>query len=234
MAAIAPYSPLRRENIPALPNCNLSENALERLDRAARRIQLAPGQAVFREGISASHLYIVCRGRLKLSFTTRSGRTVVVRIAVPGDFLGLSAVLNRTLQELTAVAMEPTVVKSVRGADFFALQKIDSEISAVAAQMLAREHGDLIARIHHWTMAGSATGRLARLLLDWARANSTEKPRLRLPVGHMTHYEIADLVGTSRETVTRILKRLESDGIISRRCGSFEILDREALELKTG
>jgi CRP/FNR family transcriptional regulator len=81
-------------------------------------------------------------------------------------------------------------------------------------------------------LSGSAAGRLARLLLDWGRSSSLNKPELRFTMA-LTHEEIANMAGTSRETVTRLLNQFRRDKWIIIKGASLTIVQPDQLERLT-
>ncbi|HET7348897.1 MAG TPA: cyclic nucleotide-binding domain-containing protein, partial [Acidobacteriaceae bacterium] len=71
--------------------CNLPDDAIERFDEIAMQIAYPSRSIVFEEGQRASGIFVVCSGQIKLSATSRDGRTMILKIALPGDVLGLTA-----------------------------------------------------------------------------------------------------------------------------------------------
>jgi CRP/FNR family transcriptional regulator, cyclic AMP receptor protein len=208
--------------------CNLSEDALRHLDEIGMHITL-PGRAVvFSESQSSKAVYIVCEGQLKLSTISSGGRTMILRLSGPGDLLGLSAALNNLPYEVTAETLEPTVLKSVRRADFLEFLKVYGEIGTKTAQVLAKEYREVFLDARRLALSGSASGRLARLLLDWAATATCGKSELRFTMA-LTHEELASMAGTSRETVTRLLNQFERDHLIRRHGSSLVILSPDQL-----
>lgn len=210
--------------------CSMSDEALHRLDEIGMHISL-PGRAVvFNEGQPSRAVFIVCEGQLKLSTISSEGRTMILRLAGPGDLLGLSAVLNELPYEVTAETLEPTVLKSVRRADFLEFLRTQGEIGTKTAQVLAKEYREVFLDARRLALSGSASGRLARLLLEWAAAAACGKPELRFTMA-LTHEELASMAGTSRETVTRLLNRYERESLIARHGSSLVILSPDRLDL---
>jgi CRP/FNR family transcriptional regulator, cyclic AMP receptor protein len=77
-------------------------------------------------------------------------------------------------------------------------------------------------------LSGSAAGRLAQLLIEWAETAACGEPELRFTMA-LTHEELASMAGTSRETVTRLLNQFERDHLITRRGASLTIVDPSSL-----
>ncbi len=108
--------------------CNLGTLALRRFEEIGSPVSL-PGHAVlFREGQLCNTVFVVCTGQLKLTTTSKDGRTLILRLAVPGDVLGLSATLGDMPYEVTAETVEPTILRSIRKPDFLSFLAVFSEV----------------------------------------------------------------------------------------------------------
>src|ERR1700722_5477986 len=119
--------------------CNLSDDAIQHLDQIGMQIAL-PGRAiVFMEGQPSKAVFVVCEGQLKLSASSSEGRTMILKLACPGDLLGLSAALSQTSYEVTAETLEPAVLKSIRRGDFLEFLQVHSEVGTKTAQAMAKE-----------------------------------------------------------------------------------------------
>jgi len=208
--------------------CSLTDNSLKRLDEIAMHVVL-PGRAVvFSESQDSKAVFIVCEGQLKLSASSSGGRTMILRLAGPGDLLGLSAILNHLPYEVTAETLEPTVLKSIRRADFLEFLQDFGEVGTKTAQAMAKEYREVFLDVRRLALSGSAAGRLARLLLEWSATAACGKPELRFTMA-LTHEELASMTGTSRETVTRLLNQFERDSVVARHGSSLVILNPDRL-----
>src|SRR5271170_4436716 len=88
--------------------CNLDEAALRDFDQIGAHLNLPGRSIIFEESQPANSVFVVCTGQLKLSAMSREGRTMILRIAGPGDVLGLSATLSDLPHEVTAETLAPT------------------------------------------------------------------------------------------------------------------------------
>ncbi|RXS96559.1 Crp/Fnr family transcriptional regulator [Silvibacterium dinghuense] len=208
--------------------CNLDDEALLRLDAMGVFVSL-PGRAVlFEEGEALRDVFIVCDGQLKLSATSREGRTMILRLAAAGDVLGLSAALNNLPHEVTAETLEPTRLKAIRRHEFLAFLESYRQVGNNTARVMAREYQEVFLDARRLALSGSAASRLGTLLLEWGRAAACGKPELRFTMA-LTHEELASMAGTSRETVTRLLNRFEKSHLILRKGATLTILDPDGL-----
>jgi CRP/FNR family cyclic AMP-dependent transcriptional regulator len=213
--------------------CNFGPEALERLDQISVQLAL-PGRAmVFKEGRKADAVYLVCDGQLKLYTSSREGRVMIVRLARSGDLLGLSAVLDGKEYEVCAETLAPTVLKRIARADFIEFLHAFPEVGRHTSEVLAKEYRNIFQDARRLALSGSASGRLARLLLDWSAESGNGHAEMRFKMS-LTHEEMAYMAGTSRETVTRLLNRYERGKLIAREGSSIIILNPDQLDAFAG
>jgi len=167
--------------------CNLTPEALADYDQIGIMMSHARGAKLFSEGDPARNVFIICYGQVKISSTSRDGKTMILKIAGPGDVMGLSAVLANVPHEVTAEAIEPCQVKTVRKQEFIEFLGRHGIASMHAAQSLSGEYLTVFHDAKRLALSGSAAGRLARLLLDWGRAaaNGTDARGDRQHGGHL-------------------------------------------------
>jgi len=146
--------------------CNLTPDALRDYDQIGIMMSHARGAKLFSEGDPARNVFVICYGQVKISSTSRDGKTMILKIAGPGDVMGLSAVLANVPHEVTAEAIEPCQVKTVRKQEFVEFLGRHGIASMHAAQSLSGEYLTVFHDAKRLALSGSAAGRLARLLLD--------------------------------------------------------------------
>jgi CRP/FNR family transcriptional regulator len=212
--------------------CNLTPEALQDYDGIGIMMSHARGAKLFTEGDAARNVFVICYGQVKISSTSRDGKTMILKIAGPGDVMGLSAVLANVPHEVTAEAIEPCQVKTVRKQEFVDFLGRHGIASMHAAQSLSGEYLTVFHDAKRLALSGSAAGRLARLLLDWGRSAANGKPEIRFTMA-LTHEEIANMAGTSRETVTRLLNQFRRDQWITIKGSSMTITKPDQLERLT-
>jgi len=209
--------------------CNLDEAALADFDAIGVQASFPQGTTLFEEGGASNAVFVICTGQVKLSCTSKEGKTLILKIAMPGDVLGLGAVISGSKYEVTAQTAQPTQIKSIRREEFLAFLTKHGEASLHAAKALSEEYKAAFFDARRLALSGSAAGRLASVLLDWGRASSCGKPEMRFNMA-LTHEELANLVGSSRETITRMLSRFRRDKLIQMHGASILILSPERLE----
>lgn len=210
--------------------CNLSPEELKDFDKIGMQMKLPKGAILFQEDDPCKSVAVICDGQMKLSCTSREGKTLILKIAVPGDVLGLSAVIAGSRYEATAEALEPTLIKTIRKDEFLSFLGRHGEASMHAAKALSEEYKSIFFDARRLALAPSAAGRLASVLLDWGRTASGGKPEMRFTMA-LTHEDLANLAGTSRETVTRTLGKFQREKLILVRGSSMTILSPEKLSL---
>jgi CRP/FNR family cyclic AMP-dependent transcriptional regulator len=211
--------------------CDLSPEALAEYDALSHHFELPPGGVLFSEGNTPRGVYVLCSGEVKLTSSARDGKTLLVRTARPGDVLGLSAALADSKCEVSAQAACPVHLRAFKCRDFQQFLERHVEGSLHAAEMLNHEYRAALSDACRLALSGSVSARMARLLLEMAATSGVSEqatPRFHLS---STHEEIATMLGTSRETVTRVLGDFKRKGILSIHGTRVALLRKEALEI---
>lgn len=181
------------------------------------------GKVLFSEGEPARGVYILRTGRASVSIASSEGRVITLRMAQAGDVLGLNAVLRSSTYETTVRTLEPCRTDFVPRPQLFELIGKSQAGSQVVLKILSHELTELSERTRSLLLSQTATARLAKLLLEWGR-QSRRIDRV------FTHEEIAQMICSSRETVTRLLANMSRRKIIEITPDSILIRDGAALE----
>jgi CRP/FNR family transcriptional regulator len=223
-------------NIPAagvqsnLPFSNLRGEALARFTAIAPEFDRARGESLFTEGQNSKCVFIVCSGRVKVTVSSREGKTAILRIAGPGDILGLSAAMSNTPHETSAEAVEFCRVRAIRASDFLGFLQRYPEASIEATHCLLRDYRVAFNNVCRLTLPNTVSGRLAALLLEWLDSSAGTAGKNNRFIVALTQEEIANMTNTSRETVSRILHQFQQKKIISIKGASVTVLQPQALE----
>jgi CRP/FNR family cyclic AMP-dependent transcriptional regulator len=210
--------------------CNLDEVALADYAAIGVETNYPRGVTLFHENARGSGVFVICTGQVKLFCTSREGKTLILKIAMPGDVLGLGAVISGSPYEVTAETVEPTQIKNIRRDDFLNFIQKHGEGSLHAAKALSEDYKAAFFDARRLALSGSAAGKLAGVLLEWGKtAAACGKLEMRFTMA-LTHEELANLVGSSRETITRTLTRFKKDNLIQMRGSSVYIVAPELLE----
>lgn len=209
--------------------CNLPPASLQELDKVKYASAYPQGAVLFVEGQAPRGVYMICGGRVKLSTTSRDGKTLILRIAQAGEVLGLHATVSGKPYELTAEALQPCQLDFIRCDDFLRFLQNHADACLNAAQHLSKNCQSAYEMIRSLGLSHSVAEKLARLLLEWSSDGDASKEGIRIKVS-LTHEEIAQLIGTSRETVTRVLGEFRQKKLAQLRGSTLVILDKPALE----
>ncbi len=209
--------------------CGFSDSALQSLSQVSHTSVLPAGAILFVEGQSPRGLFILCSGKVNLSTTSREGKILILKTAAAGDALGLSAAISGTGYESTAETATPCQVNYVDRNHFLELMQSDSEVGMHTAQSLSRDFQSAYRDIHDLVLTRSSAGKLARLLLSYSPTQGVEAAETRIHSA-MTHEEMAQRIGASRETVTRLLGDLRKKQLIRLDGPTLVIRDRTALQ----
>jgi len=170
-------------------------------------------QRVFYEGEPNLGLYILCSGKVKLSRSSRLGHRQIMNIIGPCGLLGEKDLLLRDRRTITAEAMEDSVVCFVKKEDFVEFLKQNHEVAVKMIEQLSSELKQAEEKIEALTVM-DAKRRVADLLLRLAKQYGREKPGGMLIEITLTREEIAEMVGTTQETVIRVLSGFRKEGLL--------------------
>jgi CRP/FNR family cyclic AMP-dependent transcriptional regulator len=214
-----------------LPFCGLKGQALARFIAIAPEVTRSRGEALFLEGETPKYVLVICSGRVKLSVSSREGKTAILHIAGPGEILGLSAAMSGKAHETSAEALELCRFKLIRVSDFMHFLTEFPEASAEATACLLRDYRIVLNNVCRLAIPATVAGRLASLLLEWLDDHQATTGNERRFIVALTQEEIASMTNTSRETVSRVLHQFQQEKLISIKGASVTVLQREALEL---
>jgi CRP/FNR family cyclic AMP-dependent transcriptional regulator len=210
--------------------CRFSPPVLRSLDQVSRHTIMPPGALLFVEGQTPRGVYIVCSGKVKLYTTSKDGKVLILKQAEAGEVLGLSAAISGTNYEMTAETALPCQLNFIGRQDFMTLLQAHSEMGVHATLSLSREFQSAYRDIHDLVLARSSSGKLARLLLSSCAPPSVRESQELHLRSVMTHEEMAQRIGASRETVTRLLSDLKKKRLIRLDGANLVIRNRTGLE----
>jgi len=208
--------------------CSFSPEVLKHFNNIGHISVLPGGALLFIEGQMPRGIFVLCSGKVKLSTTSKDGKVLILKIAGSGEVLGLSAVIAGTACELTAETAMPCQINFVEREALLRFVAKHGEAGLHTAQALSKEFQAVYQDIHDLVMARSSAGKLAKLLLSWIPIRENGK-EVRISSG-LTHEEMAQMIGSSRETVTRLLSDLKKKQFIRLEGSMLVIRNRTALE----
>jgi CRP/FNR family transcriptional regulator, cyclic AMP receptor protein len=193
--------------------CEMSAETLADMDAVKYTSVYPKGSVLFVEGEEARGVFILCSGRAKLTTSSSEGRTLIVKIIEPGEILGASASILGTPYEVSAETIEPAQVNFIARDNFLRLLTARSDASLRITQQLSASCQSSQREIRTLGLAQTTSEKLAKLILGWTDKGEQTPKGMRLKV-LLTHEEIAQMIGTTRETVTRLLSDLKRKKII--------------------
>jgi CRP/FNR family transcriptional regulator, cyclic AMP receptor protein len=209
--------------------CQMTTESLTEFQKMKFTSLYPAGAVLFVEGQVPRGVYMLCKGRVKLTMAAPSGKTVIVRVVEAGELLGLQSAISGGTHEATAETLQPCQVDFIRHDDFMKLLHEHGDASISAMHQLSNYYRGACHQIRYLGLTPSATEKMACFLLELA-VHGQETPKgVRFNLS-LTHEEIAQVVGVTRETVTRALTELRTKMLISTKGPSVLIRNKSALE----
>lgn len=209
--------------------CDLSPAALGALNLVKISSAYPTGSILFVEGDEPRGVFTLCRGRVKVSVTSGEGKAVILRIAGPGDVLGLHGVVSGKPYQASAESLEPCQVNFIRREDFLRFLRSHPEASLSTARQLSQNYHTACEQVRALGLAHSAPAKLAGFLLDWASRGAPTREGMRIKLT-LTHEQIGQMVGLSRETVTRTLSDFKQRQLVRVKGATLVIQDKAGLQ----
>jgi CRP/FNR family cyclic AMP-dependent transcriptional regulator len=209
--------------------CDLSPRALVMLDNISSSATYPKGAILFVEGQEPRGVFILCSGRVKLTASSADGKSLIMRIADSGEIVGLPGTVSGKPYELGAEAIEPLQANFIPRELFLQFLRENGEAALKVAQLLSEIYHATCREVRYLGLSGSAAEKLARFILDWAASHGDVKSEGRV-ILTLTHEEIAEMIGASRETVTRLFAEFKRKRLIEVRGSTLVISNKIALQ----
>src|SRR5208283_2362770 len=200
--------PMREEHL----FCNLPVAAVQRLNEIRSTAVYPKSAMLFIEGQQPRGVFVLCTGKAKLSTSSAGGRTVITKISEAGDVLGLSATISNRTYEVTAEMIEPGQANFITRDALLHFLRDHGEVALRVAEQLSRDYYAVYEGIRTLGLTNAPSERLAKLLLGWSHTpgnGDTQQVKLTL-----THEEIAEMIGTTRETVSRLFSEFKKRQLV--------------------
>jgi len=197
-----------------------------------------PSRAIlFMEGETARGIHIISQGHVKLSISSSEGRVLILRVTEPGEVLGFHNCITGTPYEMTAQTLQPSSVSFVKREDLLRVLRDSREACLSAVEELSRVCHMAYLQLGSVNFLHSVSEKLARFLLSLSAEPSGSgkdgDEAVRVDID-LTHDEIAQAIGTSRETVTRALANLRKKHLVSLTRSMLLVQNRTELEKIAG
>jgi len=194
--------------------CDLPKETLARWDALSTATVFPQGAVLFVEGQRPQGIFAICSGRVKLTANSARGKSVILRIAQAGEVVGLPGTISGLPYGVTAEALEPLRVNFIGREPFLKFLAQNGDACLKVAGMLTSIYHATYREVRYLALAASVAQKLASYLVDLPQLTapgSNGQARARLP---LSHAEIAEILGTSRETITRTLSEFKKQGLV--------------------
>lgn len=213
--------------------CQLAPPSLKEFEAVKSTATYPAGAILFLEKQDPRGVFVLCQGEVKLSISSSGGKTLILRIAKPGEILGLMSAISGNSYEVTAETLHPCQVAFIRRDDFLRFLAKHPEVYQGVVKQLSSLYQGACEQLRTVGLSSSAPEKLARVLLDWSSGGKETKQGTQIKVP-LTHEEIAEFIGTTRETVTRTLSDFKTRQLVALQGSTMMISDRAALEIISG
>jgi len=218
--------PVREEHL----FCNLSMPALQRLNEIKSTAVYPKSAVLFIEGQQPRGVFVLCTGKVKLSTSSSEGKTLITKISDAGDVLGLNATVSNHPYEVTAEMIEPGQANFIPRDALLRFLREYGEVALRVAEQLSRNYYTAYEEIRTLGLTSSPSEKFAKLLLSWypekaQGANGQAQIKMTL-----THEEIAEMIGTTRETVSRLFSDFKKKQLLQVKGSTLVLRSRPALE----
>lgn len=212
---------------------SLSAEALSDFESRELLLSCPASTTLFVEGQTARDIVILMEGRVKLSINSSNGKRLVLRIARPGEILGISSALAGNPYRTTAESLYQCCVSALPRSDFLDFLVRQPAARQSIASALSLDYDLACERLRTIGLASTAAAKLALLLLEWSVGGRQTERGIRIHLS-LTHGEIGEYIGVSRETVTRILNKFKRRRIVDLQGAILTIINQPALETCAG
>lgn len=199
----------------------LNDDELERLIPMLTERRFRPRQVLFSTGDPAERVYLLLKGRVKIYQVAENGKEIILDVVAKGDVVGDMAVMEDGERTACAQAIDETVAVSISWEDFSHLMQQSPRLGVAMMELMAKRLAGM-QRTFMNIVSKPVSARLADTLL-----NRQEDGAVHLG---LTHQELAQTIGTSRETVTALLSRFVTLGAITPMSDGFRITDEDLLD----
>jgi CRP/FNR family cyclic AMP-dependent transcriptional regulator len=191
----------------------LDERELASIAAVAKTRRYAKDDAVFHADEIGDVFYLIREGQVKVTMTSPEGKEIILSILAAGDFFGEMALFDNEPRSATVIAIEPLEVVSIWRTDFLHILSENFSITQKVLGELSKRLRNASNRIESLATM-DVYGRLARFFLDLARQSGKVLDNEYIAVIRPTHQAIANMIGTSRETVSRLIHELMKQNLL--------------------
>jgi CRP/FNR family cyclic AMP-dependent transcriptional regulator len=187
------------------------------------------GRCSSSQGSNPRGVFVLCAGKAKLSTSSREGKTIITKLSDSGDVLGLNSVISNRPYEVAAEMMEPGQANFIPRESLLQFLKDHGEVALRVAEQLSWNYYTAYEEIRTLGLATSPSEKFAKLLLSWSPKSASNDNGTQVKLT-LTHEEIAEIIGTTRETVSRLFSEFKRKQLLQLKGSTLIIRNRPALE----
>jgi CRP/FNR family transcriptional regulator, cyclic AMP receptor protein len=210
---------------------DLHEDELAALDSCLGSRVFAKDMILFHKGSPAQSLYLIESGAVRIFALSDTGHEITLDVYGPGECFGETALLDDNLRSTGAMALERTVVHTLRRDDFLRCLELHPQVARRVMELLAHRLEHATAYAENLVFLDVA-GRVAVALLELATRHVVDRGSIQLDL-HLTQAELASWVCASREMVNRVLVAYRDQGLITMAGHTIAVLDLAGLKRQT-
>ena len=187
---------------------DVDDEALETIGDLLIDRRIPKHQTIVEEGLAGDYMYVIREGEVKVTKLSGDGREKILELLGPGDFFGEMSLLDNAMRSASVKSLTETRILALSRHDFLKELRRNADLAMAVIQELTRrvrQMDEQASSLSFQRVKERTQGLLRRL----AKNDSELEGRRCTPP--LTHQQIADMIGTSRETVTRIVKRLKQE-----------------------
>ncbi len=207
---------------------DLHGDALGRLAEKVEMKEIRRRQVIYLPGDPGGAVFFVNGGRVKISKVTRDGKELTLAYRGPGEVFGETCLIDGGPREEMAEAMENALVTEVERSEFERLLQAQALLGLRLSKILAQRRREVENKIENLVFK-DVNAKLAELLLRLGTEYGVDDSRGTLVALKITHQEMANLIGSTRETVSLTLAQFKRKGLISTDGRKVILADREGL-----
>jgi CRP/FNR family transcriptional regulator, cyclic AMP receptor protein len=209
--------------------CDFPKSVFAEFDEISSPSTFPRDAILFVEGQEPRGVFVICNGRVKLSTSSADGKSIIVRVAEPGEVVGLPGAISGKPHELTAEALEPVQVNFIPREAFLQFLRQRGEAAVRIAEILNQIYQATLSEVRYLALSASTPEKLARFLLDLPVNPTQDNGQIRATLT-LTHQEIAEMIGASRETVTRLFASFKRQRLVEVRGSTLILANKAGLE----
>ncbi len=207
----------------------LSWRELEEMKRITRMVSYRKNEPIYLPGDPSEIVYMLKKGRVKISKVSQEGREVTLSILEPGEIFGEVEALSAVPRESVVQALEPVLVCEIQRKDFDRYVQAYPEVGGKVIKLMGSRLRQLETRVGDLVFK-SAPARLASLLVELSETMGICENGSTLLQVRLTHQNLANLIGTSRETVSTLMAQFGHYGLLAQEHRYIRILDKVKLK----